>query len=77
MPARVEHIINLKQSIMKRQRIKKQGAVRVGTGYCPKVVALWAVVVAGTMIMRDVKENCEDACIALRMKNVPAEVVKA
>lgn len=60
-----------------RPRIKKQGAVRVGTGYCPKVVALWAVVVAGTMIMRDVKENCEDACIALRLKNVPAEVVKA
>jgi len=63
--------------IMKRQRIKKQGAVRVGTGYCPKVVALFAVVVAGTMIMRDVRENCEDACIALRMKNVPADVVKA
>ena len=62
---------------MKRPRIKKQGAVRVGTGYCPKVVALWAVVVAGTMIMRDVKQNCEGACIALRLKNVPAEVVKA
>lgn len=60
-----------------RQRIKKLGAVKVGTGYCPKSVVLFAVVVAGTMIMRDVKKNYEDACIALRMKNVPAEVVKA
>lgn len=60
-----------------RPRIKKLGAVKVGTPYCPTSVVLFAVVVAGTMIMRDIKQNCEDMCIALRMKNVPAEVVKA
>jgi hypothetical protein len=59
-----------------RARIKKQGAVRVGTGYCPKVAVLWAVVVAGVVLFQDTKQVCDDLCVQMRMHNERAEVIK-
>lgn len=59
-----------------RQRIKKQGAVKVGTGYCPKTVVLFAVVVAGVVLFQDTKKVCDDLCVQMRMHNQRAEVIK-
>ena len=69
-----------------RQRIKKQGAVlacsAVGSkvsknsGYSPRTLILWAIVVSGLSIFQGSREDCDDLCMQLRMKNQPAEVVQ-
>ena len=69
-----------------RQRIKKQGAVlacsahgsnvKKNRSYCPQSLILWAIVVGGLSIYQGSKEECNDLCIQLRMKNQPADVVQ-
>lgn len=69
-----------------RQRIKKQGAVLAcsaagskvskNSGYSPRTLILWAIVVSGLSIFQGSREECDDLCMQLRMKNQPAEVVQ-
>ena len=69
-----------------RTRIKKQGAVlacsaaganvKKNLGYCPKSLVLFAIVVSGLSIFQGSREECDDLCMQLRMKNQPADVVQ-
>ena len=69
-----------------RTRIKKQGAVLAcsaagskvskNLGYSPKSLVLFAIVVSGMSIFQGSREDCNDLCMQLRMKNQPAEVVQ-
>lgn len=69
-----------------RTRIKKSTAVlacsaaganvKKNLGYCPKSLVLFAIVVSGMSIFQGSREDCNDLCMQLRMKNQPAEVVQ-
>lgn len=75
---------------MKRQRIIKSqcgrkyvlaasangGQVCRRRAYNFKSIVLFAIAIGGVVSFQGTKSQCDDLCVALRMENVPAEVVR-